>query len=59
MVSSSLELLQEFHRLLKHKGIAIIEDGHQKRSESIEKIISSGLFTIIDESESNIKCVKK
>ncbi len=59
MVSSPLELLQEFHRLLKHKGIAIIEDGHQKRSESIEKIISSGLFTIIEESESNIKCVKK
>ncbi len=59
MVSSPLELLQEFHRILKDTGIAIIEDGHQKRSETLKKVLDTNLFTIVEETDKHVKCKKK
>ncbi len=59
MISSPSDLLQEFHRILKDDGIAIIEDGHQKRSETIEKVNSTNIFEIIEEIKQHIKCKKK
>ncbi len=58
MISSPLELLQEFHNILNEQGIGIIEDGHQKRSETIEKVTGTNLFTVVDELDSHIKCKK-
>jgi len=59
MISSPEKLLSEFHRILSHKGMAIIEDGHQKRSETKEKINTTNLFIISEETNTHVKCHKK
>lgn len=59
MVSSPMELLQEFHRILNDNGIAIIEDGHQKRNITIKKINDSNLFNIVEELDTHVRCKKR
>ncbi len=58
MISSPLGLLREFHRILKDDGIAIIEDGHQKRSETLQKVNRTYLFRVVEETNKHIKCKK-
>lgn len=59
MIEKPKALLTELSRLVKEGGIIIIEDGHQPRSETIEKINSSGVLTIIKESKCHVQCRKK
>lgn len=56
MVKDSQGFLQELSRLLKPDGILYLEDGHQPRSQTREKVISSGCFTIFKETGTFIKC---
>ena len=58
MVNKPKELLIEFSRLIKENGIIIIEDGHQSRNETKQKIESSGILNIIEETKSHVKCMK-
>lgn len=56
MVRNTFIFLKELHRISKADGILIIEDGHQPRSLSKEKILTSGLWEIVDEKKSFLRC---
>lgn len=58
MIKQTKEFLTELSRLLKQDGIIIIEDGHQPRSETIQKIKNSGVLKIIQETKFHVKCKK-
>ena len=49
------EFLSEIRRILKPDGILIIDDGHQSRKETKQKIDRSGIFTIIEETKDHLK----
>ncbi len=51
--------LKELHRIVKKDGILVIDDGHQPRSKTREKIINSRLWDIIEETRDHIKCRPK
>lgn len=48
--------LHELKRLVKKEGILIIEDGHQSRKKSKEKIEKSQTWKIINETDRYLKC---
>ncbi len=58
MIEQPNDLLKELSRLVKKDGIVIIEDGHQSRSETIQKIGKSGFLKVIQETKSHVKCRK-
>jgi ubiquinone/menaquinone biosynthesis C-methylase UbiE len=58
MIEQPNEFLKELGRLVKNDGTIIIEDGHQPRSETIQKIEKSGFIKIIEETKSHVKCQK-
>lgn len=59
MIEKPKEFLTELSRLVKRDGTVIIEDGHQSRSETMRKIVESGVLEIIRETKSHVKCKKK
>ncbi len=59
MIEQPTMLLKEFKRMIKPDGIIIIEDGHQLRAETKQKIEKSGLLTVLDECKSYVKCSLK
>lgn len=61
MVKETTPFLNELSRITKPEGILIIEDGHQPRSLSKEKILRSGGWRITGEEKRFLKCspVKK
>jgi len=59
MIQDTNSLLQEFARIVKKDGTVIIEDGHQSREETRNKIITSGYFTIAAENKYHVKCMVK
>jgi ubiquinone/menaquinone biosynthesis C-methylase UbiE len=56
MVKDSAGFLRELCRISKPEGKLIIEDGHQPRSLSIEKIKGSGCWKIIGENRRYMEC---
>jgi len=56
MVEKPTLLLNEFYRMLKPDGILILEDGHQARIRTLQKIQAAGNFTIIGENRLHVKC---
>ncbi|WP_320041612.1 class I SAM-dependent methyltransferase [uncultured Desulfobacter sp.] len=58
MVEKPEDFLNELSRLVKKEGVIIIEDGHQPRTTTIQKIEQSGCLKIIQETKSHIKCQK-
>jgi ubiquinone/menaquinone biosynthesis C-methylase UbiE len=58
MIKQPNEFLKELSRLIKDDGIIIIEDGHQSRNETKQKIESVGILNIIEETKSHVKCKK-
>lgn len=56
MIQNPDALLNEFKRILKPDGIAIIEDGHQPREETKLKVMTNRNFEIIEENKNHIKC---
>lgn len=59
MVENTQALLTEFARLVKPDGVVLIEDGHQPRKETMEKITAAGLFEIVEETKAHVKCRKE
>lgn len=58
MIEQPNEFLKELSRLVKIDGTIIIEDGHQPRTETIQRIKESGFLKIIQETKSHVKCQK-
>lgn len=50
--------LQELSRISKENAILVIDDGHQSRKTTKEKIRSVGVWTIIEEKKDHLKCTK-
>lgn len=59
MVENTGELLRELSRIVKPDGKVIIEDGHQPRKETLEKINKADVFSIIDENKYHVVCSPK
>jgi ubiquinone/menaquinone biosynthesis C-methylase UbiE len=59
MVRNTFIFLKELNRISKDDGILIIEDGHQPRSLSIEKIMKSELWEIVEEQKTCLVCRPK
>ncbi len=55
-VPDPLTFLEEIHRITKKDGLLIIDDGHQSRKTTKERIISSGCWDIIEETPDHLKC---
>jgi ubiquinone/menaquinone biosynthesis C-methylase UbiE len=49
-------LFHEWNRLLKNDGTLILDDGHQPRKNTLQKIANSGLFAVTEEGKSFIRC---
>ena len=58
MIEQPNELLKELSRLAKEDATVIIEDGHQPRTDTIQKIENSGYLKIVQETSSHVKCQK-
>jgi len=54
MISQPNEFLNELHRLVKPTGRIILEDGHQKRSKTIEKVNDNQRWHIQSEKKKHI-----
>jgi len=55
MISQPKLFLQELHRLIKPGGRLILEDGHQKREVSLQKVKSSRRWKILSEQQKYIE----
>jgi ubiquinone/menaquinone biosynthesis C-methylase UbiE len=58
MIAQPNEFLKELSRLAKRDATIIIEDGHQPRSDTIQKIEKSGYLKIVQETKSHVRCQK-
>ena len=56
MIKETNSFLQEIHRLLKNSGVLILDDGHQPRDKTKQKIAASGLWTVLEETEGHLEC---
>lgn len=59
VIKKPAEFLAELKRILKKEGTLIIDDGHQSRSQTKAKILSSGLWSIYEETRDHLKCRQK
>ena len=50
------EFLAELKRITRPDGALVIDDGHQPREVTKEKILASGLWTIAEETSDHLKC---
>ncbi|HUX95100.1 MAG TPA: class I SAM-dependent methyltransferase [Bacteroidales bacterium] len=57
MVSDTDSFLKELNRITKKNGTLIIEDGHQPRSLTKEKILRSGCWEILGEEKRYLQCI--
>lgn len=48
--------LKELHRITKQDGMLVIDDGHQSRTTTKNKILASKLWTIQEETKDHFKC---
>ena len=56
LVPEPATFLQEIHRITKKNGLLIIDDGHQSRNTTKEKIFSSDRWEIMEETPDHLKC---
>lgn len=56
MIENPGELLRELARIVKPDGKVIVEDGHQPRKETLEKINKTGMFSIVSENKYHVVC---
>ncbi len=55
-VTEPATFLEEIHRITKKDGLLIIDDGHQPRKTTKEKILSSHRWEITEETSDHLKC---
>lgn len=58
-VTDPAALLAELHRIVKPDGVLILDDGHQSRAKTLEKINGSGKWEIKEASRDHLRCVPK
>jgi len=56
MVNDTTGLLKELKRILKPEGKLILEDGHQPREKSRQKVLNSGFWEIVGENKKHMTC---
>lgn len=56
VIKNPAEFLAELKRIVKNDGMLVIDDGHQPRSMTREKILGSGLWDIVEETSDHLKC---
>ena len=56
MIKQPTELLQELRRITKKDGMLVIDDGHQPRSTTRQKILTSAVWDIAEETHDHLKC---
>ena len=57
MVKNPDHFLREISRIIRADGILFIEDGHQPRKTSRDKIMKSGFWKIKEEEKRFLKCI--
>lgn len=58
MVSDHKGFLGELNRIARPGGLLFLEDGHQPRERSREKVVNSGQWEIVEETKGFMKCRK-
>jgi ubiquinone/menaquinone biosynthesis C-methylase UbiE len=56
IIKNPTEFLAELKRIAKRGGLLVIDDGHQPRSVTKQKILDSGLWDISEETPDHLKC---
>ena len=56
IIKQPTEFLAELRRIAKMDGLLIIDDGHQPRQATRQKILDSGLWKIVQETDDHLKC---
>jgi len=56
IVKNPTQFLAELRRICKRGGTLIIDDGHQPRSVTKQKILDSGMWDISEETPNHLKC---
>jgi len=56
MIPEPVTFLEEIHRITKKDGLLIIDDSHQSRKATKQKILSSRCWEIIEETPHHLKC---
>ncbi|MDD5233076.1 MAG: class I SAM-dependent methyltransferase [Syntrophales bacterium] len=56
MVSDAPVFLRELNRICRNAGLLFIDNGHQSREKARSKIISSGMWRIVEENKRYLKC---
>ena len=56
MVKNTQQFLKDLNRIIKPGGFLFLEDGHQPRSLTKEKVLGSGCWSVVEETKSFIKC---
>ena len=59
MVEDPAAFLTELARILKPEGVLHIEDGHQSRAETRQKILQNGDWRIVFEEKKGLRCKRK
>ena len=55
-ISDPTAFLEELHRIIQHGGVLILEDGHQPRARTREKLIDSKAWNIVEETKDHLRC---
>lgn len=59
MIEQPTELIKELARIVTFQGLIIIEDGHQSRMSTIQKIKDSNLLCVFNQNKNHIVCKLK
>ncbi len=58
-VSDPAALLAELQRIVRPEGVLVLDDGHQSRQRTLEKLNRSGKWEIVEESRDHLRCIPK
>ncbi|MGB2854175.1 MAG: methyltransferase domain-containing protein, partial [Dehalococcoidia bacterium] len=56
IINKPTEFLGELKRIAQKDGTLVVDDGHQPRSVTKQKILDSGLWDIVEETSDHLKC---
>jgi len=59
IIKKPKKFLAELKRVTKKRGTLVIDDGHQPRSVTKKKLLDSGFWKIIEETEDHLKCKQR
>lgn len=58
MIEKPIDFLRELYRICKKDGVLVIDDGHQPRKKTKEKIATAGFWHIVEERKDVLICRK-